>query len=102
MNIKDKTIILIGPVGVGKSTISRELGRVLNLPVINVDLLRHCPKTLDQIRRITLHTKSLIKKLDKQAESNPTPELKNAIRNCEGYLKSLQYQMFYIIHNLYS
>lgn len=35
--IKEKTIILIGPMGVGKSTISKELSKQTNLEVISLD-----------------------------------------------------------------
>lgn len=53
-DIFEKSIVLIGPVGVGKSLISEELGRKQKMPVITTDLLRHCPSTIEEIdKRIT-------------------------------------------------
>lgn len=48
-NIYKESIIVIGPVGVGKSTVSRRLGEVNRMPVIITDLLKHCPKDLGGI-----------------------------------------------------
>lgn len=48
-NIYKNSIIVIGPVGVGKSLVSRRLGEVNRMPVIMTDLLKHCPKDLGKI-----------------------------------------------------
>lgn len=45
----DKSIILIGPVGAGKSLISSKLGEKLDMKIITTDLLRHCPKDIRAI-----------------------------------------------------
>lgn len=46
-----ESIVLIGPIGAGKSLISSELSKRNNLPVITTDIMRHCPKTVEEIRK---------------------------------------------------
>ncbi len=41
-NIFQNSIVLIGPVGVGKSAIASKLSRITGMPVVSTDLLRHC------------------------------------------------------------
>lgn len=48
---REESIVLIGPIGVGKSLISSELSKRNNLPVITTDIMRHCPKTIEEIKR---------------------------------------------------
>lgn len=41
LNSSTKSIFLIGPMGVGKSTLSKELSKnFINLPIISVDKIR--------------------------------------------------------------
>lgn len=47
--IETQSVILIGPVGSGKSLISQKLSKETSMPVITTDLLRHCPKTIEEI-----------------------------------------------------
>ena len=47
--IFNKSIVLIGPVGVGKSAISGKLQKETSMKVVSMDLLRHCPKNLESI-----------------------------------------------------
>ncbi len=46
-----KSIVLIGPVGAGKTIIARRLGDRLRLPVISTDILRRCPMTEQEIQK---------------------------------------------------
>lgn len=48
---REESIVLIGPVGAGKSLISSELSKRNNLPVITIDLMRHCPKNVEEIKK---------------------------------------------------
>lgn len=50
----DKCIVIVGPVGVGKSLISRELANKLNVPYITTDFFRHLPH-LDQLQDALSH-----------------------------------------------
>ena len=47
--VYQEVVFLIGPVGAGKSLISSELGKRNNLPVITMDLMRHCSKNSEDI-----------------------------------------------------
>ena len=59
-NNRENVIFLIGPVGVGKSLVSSELGRRNNLPVITTDIMRHCPRKIEDINARLNRTKKLI------------------------------------------
>ena len=48
--VLSKSIFLVGPAGCGKSLHSRTLGEKTKLPVINLDIMRHCPRDLDFLR----------------------------------------------------
>ena len=50
-SIYDNSIVFIGPIGVGKTLISRKLESVLGLPVVSTDLLRHCPHQIKDIEK---------------------------------------------------
>lgn len=39
-NVFDKSVILIGPMGVGKTTAAKEIAKILDMPYIDVDELR--------------------------------------------------------------
>ena len=45
----DKCIVIVGPIGSGKSITSREIARKLNIPYITSDFYRHLPH-LDQLQ----------------------------------------------------
>lgn len=46
------TTVLIGPMGVGKSLLARELSKKTGMPVLQLDLMRHCPKSIKDIERV--------------------------------------------------
>ena len=48
-DVFENSIVLIGPVGAGKSLLSSKLGERTGKPVITTDLLRHCPKSMEEI-----------------------------------------------------
>ena len=48
---REESIVLIGPIGAGKSLLSSELSKRNNLPVITTDIMRHCPRTIEEIRK---------------------------------------------------
>lgn len=41
-SIYENSIVLIGPVGVGKSVIASRLSKITGMPIVSTDLLRHC------------------------------------------------------------
>lgn len=45
----EESVVIVGPVGVGKSLISEKLGKRLNMPVVTLDIMRHCPHAIDVI-----------------------------------------------------
>ena len=47
LEVMKKSIFLVGPVGGGKSLHSRRLGEKTNLPVITMDNLRQCPRSIE-------------------------------------------------------
>lgn len=49
--VQEQTVVLIGPVGAGKSLISSELSQRNGIPVITTDIMRHCPKSLEEIKK---------------------------------------------------
>lgn len=73
--VYDKSIILIGPVGVGKSLVSYKLAHKTNLPIISTDLLRHCPKDIKEIDKKIESLKKNIK------EVNNNEKLINELKN---------------------
>lgn len=60
MNDKKQCIILIGPMGVGKTTIAKRLAKTLNLPYINCDQLRH-----KYFAKMSSYDKDEVKRLQK-------------------------------------
>lgn len=46
-------LIVMGPSNSGKSTLSVSLGRLMGLPVVHLDLLRHEVGTFDRLRSLT-------------------------------------------------
>ena len=71
-NIYKNSIIIIGPSGVGKSLVSRRLGEVNRLPVINADLLRHCLKDPGELILKKAQVSSKIRELQNELEDNPS------------------------------
>ena len=49
--VAEKSILITGAVGVGKTTVANKLGELTNMPVVPLDLLRHCPMTIAEIER---------------------------------------------------
>lgn len=64
--VLNESIILIGPAGSGKSLISTELSKKTGLPVIDTDIMRHCPKTIDEIKNSDRDIIEKLENLDKK------------------------------------
>ncbi len=64
----EKSIVLLGPVGVGKSFLSEQLGKKYGLPVVCLDLMRHCPTRLSDITLKKLRLLQKASGLKKQLE----------------------------------
>ena len=45
----ENSIVMIGGVGAGKSLTSRALHEKTGMPVITTDILKRCPKTIEEI-----------------------------------------------------
>lgn len=71
-NIYKESIVVIGPVGVGKTTVSTRLGEVNRMPVIITDLLKHCPKDLGGVYLKRSQVRSRINELKDELEYNPS------------------------------
>ncbi len=92
--VYENSIVLIGPVGAGKSLLSSKLGEKTGMPVITTDLLRHCPKNLEEIeaRKVGLlerinkleNSKSFKSQSGLQAEIN---SLKNECWVCDRQIE---------------
>ena len=63
---REESIVLIGPVGAGKSLISSELSKRNNLPVITIDIMRHCPKNVEEIKRQQIRIREDIEYWEKE------------------------------------
>lgn len=50
------TTVLIGPMGVGKSLLAKELSKKTGMPVLQLDIMRHCPKTIREIEKSEYET----------------------------------------------
>ena len=77
--VLNKSIVLIGPVGAGKSLISSELSKVTGMPVVMFDLLRHCPKTVEEIEHRQVRIKEKIQELSNAFNSTTDAEARNAM-----------------------
>lgn len=49
--IYNDSYILIGPMGSGKTLISSSLGKKLDMPVITLDMMCHCPHSIEEIEK---------------------------------------------------
>ena len=49
--IYNNSYVLIGPMGSGKTLISSRLGENLSMPVLTLDMMCHCPHTIDELLR---------------------------------------------------
>lgn len=49
--ILKECVVIIGPAGVGKSYVSEELAKQTGMPLITMDLLRHCPASIKVIEQ---------------------------------------------------
>ena len=67
--VLNNSIIIVGPVGVGKSLISSKLGERSGLPVITTDLMRHCPKDSEEIDRRQADVEGRIGVVEKKLDS---------------------------------
>lgn len=103
---REESIVLIGPIGAGKSLISSELSKRNNLPVITTDIMRHCPKTVEEIKkqkaRIREDIESWIKKLESCADLKEQEEVKakiNKLKN-DDWVCDRQVEMRELLPNL--
>lgn len=97
--IYNRSIIFTGPMGAGKTLISRELENVLNLPVVSTDLLRHCPHDIKQIeerkKEIDVERNYLKLKISSCADEKEKRELKQKLYdlNAEFECRNRQIEM---------
>lgn len=84
-DILNKSIILIGPVGVGKSLISDKYSQLSGLPVITTDMMRFCDRNIENIINEQNLYLEKINNLDYEIIHCPDPiqkeELKTRQRN---------------------
>lgn len=85
--VLDRSIVIIGPVGVGKSLSSFALGKATGMPVITTDLLRHCPKTVKQIQFVQDKVRENIRTTQKELENATDDKTK---KDLEQKLKKLK------------
>ncbi len=79
--VRNNSIVLIGPVGVGKSVIAENLHRKTNLPLITTDLMRHCPKSLDKIKARKQFSKQNFDKLKAELDMCVNPDRREEIKH---------------------
>ncbi len=80
---KKYSIVLQGPLGVGKSTIAGELAKRTNLPHVWADSLRSCPKNCEEMEeKIERYTKE-IARLEKMDDS---PFVKSELNSYKSVL----------------
>ena len=81
----EKSIVLIGPIGVGKSVIANELSINMGLDVISTDLLRFCPHNIEPLQQENIELQKQIdsKKTINLFLLNKSKKIHNTIRNCE-------------------
>ena len=93
----EKSIVLIGPVGVGKSLISRELHDKTGMPIITLDMMRFCPMDIKEIQDTIDHEYEIIKKLENELRGPLSErdriENKNQIDRLRGNIKSRNYEI---------
>lgn len=70
-NAINDSIIIVGPVGAGKSLMSKELGIKTGMPVISTDLMSHCPHSIAEIEA------------EKNQIINEITDLNNQLQTCE-------------------
>lgn len=101
-DVYQEVIFLIGPVGAGKSLISSELGKRNNLPVITMDMMRHCPKSLEDILNELDKISNEIKKCETQLKSNPDKETKRKLNSLynDKWICERRYEMRKLLPNL--
>jgi len=66
----NNSFVMVGPAGVGKSVVSRELSKKTGLPVINFDILRGCPRTTEEIDSRITTIKNQIKMIDMEIDKD--------------------------------
>ncbi len=99
---KKNSIVLIGPVGSGKSLISEALSQRIGLPVIPLDLMRHCPKSTQEIEHRMHDCKKEIQDLGKNRRFFDPMEYEDKMWGYERVLHKLrnQYEMRKLLPNL--
>ncbi len=78
-SVLKNSIVLIGPAGVGKSTVARELGRIKNMPVVTLDLLRHCPASLTEIESRKAHLEMRHDEIKQEINSSGSDRLRSEL-----------------------
>lgn len=87
------TTVLIGPMGVGKSLLARELSKKTGMPVFPVDIMRHCPKKIEQIEQYRHDTmldvigiKAEIAEAKKAGLDGRVQDLRKELREKENFI----------------
>lgn len=102
---REESIVLIGPIGAGKSLISSELSRRNNLPVITADIMRNCPKTIEEIKKQQIRIREDIEYWEKElisCQDSKKEEIKakiNKLKNDE-WVCDRQIEMRTLLPNL--
>ena len=90
-NIYKESIIVIGPVGVGKTTVSRRLGEINRMPVIITDLLKHCPKDLGDVYLKRSQVRSRINELKDELEYKKCKTFEELSALVDDYMYNYNY-----------
>ena len=91
----EKSIVLVGPAGAGKSLLSHELSRRTGLPVVSLDLMRNCGENVVIIKLEKEHIESQISFLSHEREKGENTaeidkridDLKNISGQCTGQIE---------------
>ncbi|MBQ7603275.1 MAG: hypothetical protein IJU58_03975 [Clostridia bacterium] len=87
--ILNDCVVIIGPAGVGKSYVSEELAKQTGMPLITMDLLRHCPNKIKDIKRKKAELEENIKELEEklnQKKNYQGTKISKMLDNCKKEL----------------
>lgn len=87
-NVAANSVVLIGPAGVGKSTIARELSAAKNMPVVTLDLLRHCPSSVEEIEKRKANFEAQIEVIKETINAGSQERLSDELIKEYGHLKN--------------
>lgn len=74
-DIANNSIILIGPVGAGKSLIANELGKKIKMPVVSTDILRFCPMNVEDINSCQKKLNDELMAINQKIEASDSLEI---------------------------